>query len=1667
MLLTFRVDWVSTRMIRFWAVLLFLLPVSTACFGQYSNGWVQYNQAYYKISVANTGIYRLTYDQLQQAGVPVNFIDPRLIQVYHRGIEQAVSFKHNQTPADGKFDSGEYLEFYGHLNDGALDAKLYQPASVQPHQYRNLFSDTTAYFLTVNPLTVQGKRMEISDQVNTGLPVETSQTNEQLRVYATEYNAGNTIDKYCLQSFFDKGEGWTGATICTVSAECSGIEQRDFVVDQLTNGVTSQPPALELLLSGRIDGGHQAEIYVGPTAGSLRLVATQSFTNYETPVVTASIAWTDIGSDGKMTVRVKALGVGGERDRLSVSYIKVRALQKFDMSAAAAKTLELNVTTDPGHKSYIEIANTPAGTRLWDITDLPNIVQIGTHTSGGLLTAVVENTNTTRKIYASNTFVEPDVASIRPVTFRELSTAAKYIIVSNRVLTQAALNYPDPVKAFAEYRASEAGGAYDTLTVMIDQLYDQFNYGETSPAAIFEFMRYMVSNGDPQYLFLIGKGRDVSQGYYRHTPALNEMKDLVPTAGNPGSDMAFTAGLKGDPFVAAVSTGRLPANTSLQVANYLNKVKETESTPSNDLWRKQILHLSGGIEPSEIVRFRGYMEGFKDVAKGDYFGGNVTTLSKHGTDQIEFINVTAQVNTGLNLVTFFGHSAPNITDIDIGYVSDPILNYNNAGRYPAFLVNGCNAGEYFFNNESFGENWVMTPNKGARNFIACTSFGFELELQDYSRYFYNIGFADSLFITKGIGDVQKEVARQYMHDFGTLPSKFTAQVEQMVLLGDPAMRLFSASKPDFETSSAAISVTSFDGKPIHALTDSLNVEVITRNFGRGTKMPLELKIVHTIGNNTTEYKVKYNGVLFEDTLRFSIRRGSGNFFGDNKIQVFLDPENRIDELNENNNAGEWTRSILFNGTENLQPSNFGIVSTTTLDVLFQDTDVLSEEKSYNLQLDTTRSFNSPFLQTKTVTGKILLRSRFTLLDKDSTVYFWRSKPTDKSGQEWETTSFSYIKDGPKGWTQISFDQMLFNAFDDLVPDENKKRFDYRTTSVDVTVKTFGDQDPEPGISASVAVNGAEYYYSPAGFSCRNNTINMLVFDRSTLAPYLGLPFTLSNGFRRACGRDPQIINSLTASEVLTGNNDDMIAFVDNVHAGDSVILFTVGDPAFASWPAQVKTKLGEIGINSTDLDNFIPGEPVIILTRKGAAPGTAKITRSMDAQPQQQEIQLSEELTGNVNSGSVTSVLVGPALQWHSLYQHAIEKEPTDQSAVDVYQVGFDGSESLILQGQANTTSLEMIDASKFPFLRLVYRTQDTENLTPAQLKTWLVSYDPVPDGLLLPDPLLKPVSLAEGSSYSAGFMFVNISPVNFADSLASSFTVFNQSARQKETQFFNIKGPAVGDTTKFSRKITTRGNVGLNDITSVVNVGSVAEQYLQNNLLELPSYLEVLKDHINPVLEVTVDGRYLFDGDFVSANPLIKVILHDNNQLLQLKDTTALNLLMSYPCNKNTCPKTRISFSRADVNWQVTGEALIVEFNPKDLQEGTYVLYAEGKDVSGNPTGAVPYQVSFMVDRDPGLVFYSPYPNPSANGFNFDFDAAGETAPLDFTLAIIDRNGRDVAHFRGEDLSSLRVGRNQLHWTGLDSHGNRLAEGLYFFLIVVKTTDQEFKNSGRIMIVR
>src|SRR5689334_13249676 len=188
-------------------VIVFLIVICSvpAC-AQPGNEWINFNQPYYKIPTAQNAIYKLTYSNLVAAGVPPA-IDPQSIRIYHRGIEQAI---YVQGENDGVLNNTDFVEFYGLKNDGTADQELYTDPAFQPHQLYNLYSDTTAYFLTFG--SGQGKRMDFISIANPALSPESYHWNERLQILSDQYSYGVDYGSVIL-TYFDQGEGWMGNQI--------------------------------------------------------------------------------------------------------------------------------------------------------------------------------------------------------------------------------------------------------------------------------------------------------------------------------------------------------------------------------------------------------------------------------------------------------------------------------------------------------------------------------------------------------------------------------------------------------------------------------------------------------------------------------------------------------------------------------------------------------------------------------------------------------------------------------------------------------------------------------------------------------------------------------------------------------------------------------------------------------------------------------------------------------------------------------------------------------------------------------------------------------------------------------------------------------------------------------------------------------------------------------------------------------------------------------------------------------------------------------------------------------------------------------------------------------------------------------------------------------------
>jgi len=1656
------------RLRRFLVLILAIFCISSIARAQdYGQEWIDFNKNYFKVSLAQDGIYRITYTDLINAGFPVASVDPRRLQIFHRGEEQAISVIGQ---GDAVFNTSDYIEFYGQRNDGTLDAALYEPQSAQPHNFYNIYSDSSAYFLTYNLTPINGKRIQSFLENNVGgLPAESSHTNDLLVLNTANYSSGRSFNSGDVTrfTFFDEGEGWTSPL----------FQEGEFLDTSITgidNTVTIDGnPQLEVLLVGRDDVTHFAEVFVGPNVAALRSLGTVSFTDYESFIFNAPVTYSDLSASGELLVRVEALGDNGGNDRISVSYVRLEYPEGFDAQSENLKIFKLN--QNPGNKSYLEINNVPGAPRLYDITDPDNIIRIGINQIGADINAIVNNTSLSREIllFSENALLTP---VIKNISFREIdATAHDYIIISNKILRQSAGGIADPINEYATYRASNDGGSFDTLTVDMDLLYNQFHYGETSAQAIKNFMRFMVDQGDPMYLLLIGKGLDPRFNFHRNSSGFvnvtklgitYQIRDLVPSAGNPGSDIEFTAGLGSTTYEPAVPVGRLPASNSSQVLAYLNKVKEMASLPFDELWRKDVLQLSGGISAFELSRFRDFMQGFENIAEDNFFGGKITQINKQSNSTVELINVSDEINKGVNLVTFFGHSSPSVIDIDIGFVTDPVLGYNNQGKYPSFLINGCNAGQFFNQNILFGEDWINAADRGALGFIAHASFGFSNSLRNYTDTFYEVAYGDSLFINKSIGEVHKETARRYMEDNSDTPLNIT-QAQQMVLLGDPAINIFGAEQPDFEINADNISAESFTNEPISAESDSFLLKMVARNFGITTKDSLKVNIRRTLTDNTSiAYDTIFRSVKYADTLLFLVPNAISNSAGNNQFTITLDPLDSISELNEVNNTAIFNIFIPLFGTKNLYPINYSIENQRDVQLLAQATDPFSSTRNFLFELDTVSSFDSPFRKQTSVSARILASWSPEILPEvtanDSTVYFWRTKfsqPAPGESDEWVVSSFIYINNGPEGWSQSVFDQYSENTLLGLTRNETSKELEFERTSTDVSITTFGSANPSTIADISVQLNGTEYNINNLK-RCRDNTINLIAFDKNTSVPYAGIPFIFQDP--KTCGRTPQVINSFRLNEMETGG-DDLLEYIDQVSESDSVVIYSIGNPQYSLWSNTLKSKMEELGLSSAGISLLQDGEPWIVFARKGAPVGTAEEYLSSTSPETEQELSISRSVSGIFSDGSMTSTIIGPSSNWELIRTRTEPLESNDTFSYDIIGINTEGEESeLFTNINSSLFDISSVNTVQYPYLKLRVEVSDDVNLTAPQLDKWQVIYEGVPEGIfLLNEEFEMNKNAQEGEQLDLSFNFLNISDRSFSDSLSVNYTTFNQSNQTSEQLSKNILAPTPSDTTSFNISLSTRGKSGLNSLNVFVNPRVEPEQYYDNNILDISDYLNVEADEINPILDVVFDGQRILDGDIVSPSPVISIILKEENQFLLKSDTTGINIFIKQECE--TCVFQRITFSQPNVQWfpATQEEEFRVEYQPEPLEDGIYTLRVEASDETGNQSGMEPYTIRFEVINETTITNFYPYPNPFSTSTRFIFTLTGSVIPDEIKIQIMTVSGRIVREITQNELGPINIGNNvtDFAWNGRDEFGDQLANGVYIYRVLVNSNGESVKG--------
>ncbi|MCX2740147.1 C25 family cysteine peptidase [Pontibacter anaerobius] len=1579
------------------------------------------------------------------------------MQLFRRGKEVAI---YVAGEADGRLDAQDYMEFYGERNDGVLDQELYKNPAHQVHQLHSMYTDSAAYFLTINPAGGNKRMRELNPSPN-GMTPEPYHLQKATLLQTGTIQLGKPYGANRMP-WMDRGEGYfSSVSESTLNFNITGI----------TNVVPTGPkPLLKYAIVGPDDKTHRIDINV--VNGSPYKINTADYGAYDFYKSQHELEFAHITtSQNRVTLQLVSQDVNGSKGKAGLAYAQVTFPQK---SIYAGKSMFLYTDSLRSATPYFEFTSAPASVIAYNVTDQQNIVRTAGYVNGTAKGFVLNAGPNQQKVLLARTdqALIP-VGTPKAVNFREIKPEAfNFIIVTNKLLMQPAEGSSIPApKEYAAYRKSAAGGAYDTLLVFVDDLADQFHYGEFSPNALRRLSTYMLQSPRQKFMLYLGKSLELRRLNYKS--AASRSQDLVPSGlgTHPGSDILFSADFRNNNYEPRIATGRITARTPDDIIAYLNKLKEYEGVEDGAEWRKNILQLGGGLKVEEIDQINGFLNYYASIAKGPLLGANVIQKTrKNLSEVVETMDVSKEINNGVSLITFFGHSSSGTVDLDIGVPSSPLSNYKNKGKYPVMIMNGCNLGEIFYTNtSSFGEDWILTPDKGAIAFIAHINTGYVSDLNRYSSNFYSVAFQDPDFYGKTLGEVQRETVRRVQQLSRSGIS--TAMMLEMILQGDPAVRIYNPDKPDYLVKENSFELKGQRGVMASAVSDSLVLSFDVQNLGKAISDSLYLSVKRTLPDNTVmdtdSFKVApvYNSSRVQLTLP---NKGIASK-GINTFEVTVDSRHAIDELKEDNNTAVYQRYISASGLTLVKPMKYSIVEATTVSLAVQSV-VANENKGVYFEIDTTHAFNSPWLKKNSNTKSGFASWDVNLINSasDSIVYYWRARfGTYETGEDtvWVQSSFRHIPEVPAGWSQSHRGQFTEATLDGMKPlDQERGVWEFGKIRKFIDIKTAGGDihfnDPPYGLFIDGRQQLNYWCGNPTYYKYTQPRFYIIVFNNVTLEPVTDLPGQVM------CTTYPYIFDTDDLRKQV--NIDKLNSFINSIPAGYHVAVIGMQNIPFNDFTDETKAAFKSIG--SKLIDELRTGDPFVLLGQKGAAPGTAQektyskeeAEREGGTPASSQSIELNVTLESNRQTGTITSTAIGPALKWGSLH-HDIKAYAGGNDKYTLRLIGVNAAgEETVLENKVTSRVLDIshIDATLYPNLKLSAFLSDSTARTAPQLKEWFVLYDPVPEGVIRPD-LVKASSddlsqLAGSGNLTVPMAFQNVTSTAFTDSLTVE-VVFSGAGISSTTSRFKIKPLGANETVYFNHAVSTAELDGDYSISFYVNPRLVLEQEYANNIYEVDFKV---KSKLHPIMDVAFDGIHILDGDIVSPSPLISVTVKDENRHVFLQDPSRMSMVLISPEGQE---KEVELMANQEVVYTPATEAndFKLEYKPGKLEDGKYTLQVRAKDAAGKESGVSPYRIGFEVVSESSISNFYPFPNPFSTKTNFIFTITGSTIPEHMKIQILTITGKVVKEIMKEELGPLRIGNNKTEyaWDGTDMYGDKLANGVYLYRVVMSKAEEDMKH--------
>lgn len=1664
--------------------------------GVYNNEWINYDQTYYKIKIGEERLYRIDYLTLDSYGIADDIAQ---LKLYVQGQEIPM---YVSNPDD--FGIGDYVEFYGTINNGSFDTQMYLVEEWQPQPYNSLFNDTATYYLTVanegEPLRYQNIDNDISD-------IPTAEDYFMYKSFLININTHNSGKPYRLGgtnnylSDFEDGEGFVGQSISVGNDRTYNVRTPSIysttgeVITVNTNiigqsnafGITSDESPIPI-------SDHQLQVEVN---GNLHI--DDIFDGYQSRFYDFTIPISQLSSPNT-PITFTSVDQGWTNTN-AVAYITIEYPHSYDFASKYFHRFTINNNED----KYLEITNFNGGDApvLYDLTHNQRFLPIEEDGVYKIFLPQVTDGNATRKLFITNTStsfpleITTPISSLEETNFTNyaaLANQGNFLIISHPRLMQGDIN---EVERYANYRNSLEGGAYTSIIVNIEELYDQFAFGiRKHPLSVRYFVRYAMDNWDitPEHLFLLGKSIDYANSYPLSTLE-NYLNNLIPTYGDYPSDIMLTA-TNVSSYRFAISTGRVPAQTPADVRAYLDKVIAYEAVqntnscdPEELLYLKQALHIAGGNDLPESNQFLATLFDYEQIYESPKMGGEVLfTYNKLTEEVITTVDLGDFINEGLSIINFVGHGTGENWNLDI----DEAAAYENFEKYPFIFASSCFVGDIHGPTIfTMAEDYVLAEGKGSIGFLATVRLGFPSFLDIYLEELYE-QFSDINY-NKPIGEcIRITVDSLFIKSPGTSGEKLTAQ--EFTLAADPAIKINSFTTPEYVLEESNVFFTPLN---ISAELDSFAINAVISNIGMATTDSFTVKVERTFPDGNTQVVAEQlvPSTLLTDTITIYLPVGDAiNNAGLNNLSISIDANNAIDERCEDNNEVSKDIFIFSDLLIPVSPCNFTIVNEPDITLYASTGQPIIAEREYIFQIDTSMLFTPPLAEQIISSESGVLTWQPPINLQNETVYYWRTGVYNINTDSilWKSNSFYFDENATGGWAQKHYYQLIDNQFNGVYLDSISRKVEFQEAENMVQITN----NKESTNLISFIVNSLELQ---AGTCLQGECAGGIAF--ALLKPGLQLeaiPSIKDPSFLFGCdGRGDQWNNIHCTSapkyvyEFNTSDPEQLTAmnnFLDNaIPDGYYVAMYSVGEHNINDLPSDLYNKLNELcnnlGINNlnevSNEDAFnafgrikqntlpYPIEEASTFFNKGTS-AAESLTNTLEFTAKQTQGTMRTPLIGPfrlVDDGSAATVI--------SNVSGAYELE-------HIYGIDGDLNEYLLRSSSPELSSELGYTVLAAPFEGYTfYRYEkvyvDTlfgDSFNAAINGT--ITYEPPASGLA-PDLALNYQhffnlandTLQQGEPLEFSYALTNVESLA-SDSIYVQYTVINEN-NEEVVLDVPLYAPIPGKTTDIMELIYSSENfVGDNILEVSVNAngpGQQLEKFDFNNLMYIPFH--VTTDEINPIIDVTFDGRHIIDDDIVATQPEITISVTDENPYLALNDTSDIKLFLTYP-DENGIPLNQqpLYFNDPMVDFIAASDPsgsnkAQVVITPSFTQNGSYILQVMAYDRSNNRFADANYNIRFKVITESMISNLVNYPNPFTSNTRFVFTLTGNDIPETMKIQILTITGKVVREITQDELGEIRIGNNisEFAWDGTDQFGNPLANGIYLYRVVAKLNGENIDH--------